>query len=51
MVQVSLSNLSSLSPSFIPLLVTAKTTTTMTVSWNVPLEDGNYQLEYLVKKL
>ena len=50
-VQVTLSNVVDADPLFQPILVTGKTLTNMTVSWNAPLDSVNYVLEYSVKSV
>lgn len=41
-----LQNLSDSSPVYQSVIVTAKTVSTFTFSWNVPLESGNYYIQY-----
>jgi hypothetical protein len=47
-VSVNWENLTDTNPLYQPLVITAKTTTTFTVSWNLATDSANYSLDWLV---
>lgn len=47
-VVADMTNLVDSTPQFIPVLVTAKTTSTFTVRWNIPTDTANYRLAWQI---